>query len=226
MSFRVIEKRPCRTCPYRTDVPVGTWHAEEFVKLLKNDRKDADALHPTLGATYGCHKYGKVDGEKSFCAGWLLDQRRRNYPALQLRLRFLREPGLFEEVHAVEGAGLDLYPSIEDMCAANGPAMTVEIELSLDEITVLWVLGACGYPMGPATLARYSGLGEVAVATAVVVLTRAGLVTIEFPGGTSRLATLTPAGEIHADIIISAEEMRHRETRAAAILRMEAHRVS
>lgn len=112
-KLEIIEKKPCQTCPYRRDVPTGTWHPEEFVKLARNDRND-------FGALYGCHKYGKSEGARSFCAGWLLDQRRRGYPAMQLRLRVITQPGMLEEVESISADGLDLYPSIAAMCAANG----------------------------------------------------------------------------------------------------------
>lgn len=56
---------------------------------------------------------------QSFCAGWLLDQRRRNYPSLQLRVRMLDDVFAQQVVETLTDAGLELFPSIKDMCIAN-----------------------------------------------------------------------------------------------------------
>ena len=93
MSFSFIEASPCQTCPYRQDAPLGSWDPQHFVDVLRHD-------HP-MGAMWGCHKYARKQVQ-SFCAGWLLDQLRRNYPSLQLRVRML------DDVFAqqVESAGV------------------------------------------------------------------------------------------------------------------------
>lgn len=55
-------KRPCGSCPYRQDAPVGLWHPEEYHKLPEYDL-------PTIEqpkAVFGCHQQ---DGH--LCAGWV-----------------------------------------------------------------------------------------------------------------------------------------------------------
>lgn len=52
---------PCGSCPYRTDVPSGIWHASEYAKL---PAYDADTPHQPPGV-FLCHQ---VDGH--ICAGW------------------------------------------------------------------------------------------------------------------------------------------------------------
>lgn len=111
--MKILERQPCKTCPYRQDTPVGIWHPAEFAKLAASDRHDFSPL-------YACHKYGKAEAsDRSMCAGWLLDQMRRNVPSLMLRIKLL-DGVLAEQAVAVTDGGHDLYPSIADMCRANG----------------------------------------------------------------------------------------------------------
>lgn len=53
---------PCRSCPYRRDVPSGIWAAEEYQKLPLYDGETMDQL-PAL---FYCHQQ---DGK--LCAGWV-----------------------------------------------------------------------------------------------------------------------------------------------------------
>lgn len=53
---------PCRSCPYRRDVPSGIWHAEEYAKLPPYDRETG--FQPT--SVFLCHQQ---DGRA--CAGWV-----------------------------------------------------------------------------------------------------------------------------------------------------------
>lgn len=110
MSFSFIQTSPCLTCPYRQDVRLGLWDPQHFVDVLRND-------HP-MGALWGCHKYARKQVQ-GFCAGWLLDQRRRNYPSLQLRVRMLDDVFAQQVAETLTDAGLELFPSIKDMCMAN-----------------------------------------------------------------------------------------------------------
>lgn len=112
MAFEFIERSPCSTCPYRQDAKLALWDPQYFVDLLRHD------LEP-LGAMYGCHKYARQE-RKSFCAGWLLDQRRRRFPNMGLRLRLMTNETLGEAVLSVlSDGGHALYPSLEAMCRAN-----------------------------------------------------------------------------------------------------------
>lgn len=57
-----VAKRPCGTCPYRTDVPSGVWAANEYDKLPEYD----GPMHTQPPARFDCHQR---DGH--LCAGWL-----------------------------------------------------------------------------------------------------------------------------------------------------------
>ncbi len=58
---RAPADRPCGSCPYRTDVPSGIWHPDEYVKLPEYDLPTA--LQPI--GVFLCHQQdGRV------CAGW------------------------------------------------------------------------------------------------------------------------------------------------------------
>jgi len=107
---RAFALEPCGSCPYRKDVVVGTWHAEEFENLLAHD---AD---PIRGAVFGCHRFRLRPEDSDVCAGWFLDQQRRGFPSIQLRLALMRAP---TEPTVTDG-GHPLYPSMKAMCAANG----------------------------------------------------------------------------------------------------------
>lgn len=57
----VPAKAPCRSCPYRKDVPSGVWAEDEYAKLPDYDR---DTPSQPTGVFY-CHQQdGRV------CAGW------------------------------------------------------------------------------------------------------------------------------------------------------------
>ena len=113
MSFIFVERTPCSSCPYRQDVPTGVWDPQHFLDVLKADAE------PFRGAMWGCHKYVKKE-EQSFCAGWLLDQRRRNFPSIQLRLRMMTDDALARDLcEVLTDQGHTLYDSINDMCRAN-----------------------------------------------------------------------------------------------------------
>jgi Family of unknown function (DUF6283) len=52
---------PCRTCPYRRDVPSGVWQSDEYAKLADYDRPTGEQP----AGVFLCHQQdGRV------CAGW------------------------------------------------------------------------------------------------------------------------------------------------------------
>lgn len=104
--------QPCASCPYRRDAELAKWSAEEFKRLLEHD---AD---PLRGAVYGCHGTAKLP-EPDVCAGWLLDQKRRSAPAIQLRLELHRNPEARAHYERVTDGGHALYDSIEEMVETN-----------------------------------------------------------------------------------------------------------
>ena len=73
-------REPCESCPYRKDAPIKKWDRAEFEDLLAHDANELG------GAVYGCHGTKKRVEGPSVCAGWLLDQQRRDFPSIQLRL--------------------------------------------------------------------------------------------------------------------------------------------
>jgi hypothetical protein len=101
---------PCGSCPYRRDVPVDTWDACEFERVLEHDRNEVG------GSVFGCHKFRLRPKEADVCAGWFLDQQKRGYPSIRLRMLLMK---CTEEPKVTDG-GHPLYESIEEMCAANG----------------------------------------------------------------------------------------------------------
>jgi hypothetical protein len=61
-----VAKAPCKSCPYRQDVPSGVWDATEYDKL---PAYDGEILHQLLSggeALFYCHQQ---DGH--LCAGWV-----------------------------------------------------------------------------------------------------------------------------------------------------------
>ena len=59
-------KSPCKSCPYRKDVPSGVWAPEEYVKLLSYDGEIMDQMMQGGHALFMCHQ---KDG--CLCAGWV-----------------------------------------------------------------------------------------------------------------------------------------------------------
>jgi hypothetical protein len=59
-------KAPCRSCPYRRDVPSGIWAADEYDKLPGYDGEIIDQLKAKAGGLFYCHQH---DGR--LCAGWV-----------------------------------------------------------------------------------------------------------------------------------------------------------
>ena len=104
---------PCASCPYRTDAKLEFWHPGEFVNLQEQDANEYG------GAIFGCHGTRKLPEGPSVCAGWLLDQKRRNIPSIQLRLCLMVSEEARDCLEEVNDGGHDLYDSIEEMCEAN-----------------------------------------------------------------------------------------------------------
>jgi len=106
-------REPCAKCPYRKDAPIGLWDPEEFLNLVRND---AD---PIEGRVFGCHGTAKKPEGPSICGGWLLDQKRRGLPSIQLRLDLISSNKAYECLEQITDGGHALYKSIDEMCLAN-----------------------------------------------------------------------------------------------------------
>lgn len=105
---------PCSNCPYRKDAPLRHWDQREFLKLLTEENKE-------LGSLYACHGHGKLNNKKrGFCAGWLLDQKRRNVPSIRLRLMLMTNEEARRALEVVTDGGHKLFRTVKAMCRANG----------------------------------------------------------------------------------------------------------
>ena len=74
-----VMKAPCKTCPYRRDVPSGIWHEHEYAKLPAYDGEIIDQLQARAGGLFMCNQR---DG--NLCAGWLACHGPGNLLALRL----------------------------------------------------------------------------------------------------------------------------------------------
>jgi hypothetical protein len=116
--------RPCENCPYRKDAPRRLWHRTEFEKVLMSEVDE-------FGKIFNCHKQQELPAaERGFCAGWLLDQKKRGVPSIALRMELITAPDAgpaFDKVHA---KGLKLFKDVETMCKANGIGQKTIVRLS------------------------------------------------------------------------------------------------
>lgn len=113
--MKLETKSPCASCPYRKDAQLKLWHRSEFENLLAQDQNEV------MGGIFACHKYRhRPAEEQNFCAGWLLDQKRRRYPSIQLRLTFSVMGVTADQLDEITDGGHELYPSVKAMCLANG----------------------------------------------------------------------------------------------------------
>jgi hypothetical protein len=72
-------RAPCRSCPYRRDVPSGVWAADEYDKLPGYDGTMADQITAGAAGLFMCHQQ---DGK--LCAGWVGCHGPDNLAALRL----------------------------------------------------------------------------------------------------------------------------------------------
>lgn len=72
-------KAPCKSCPYRRDVPSGVWAASEYEKLPSYDGEIMQQLVRGGAALFMCHQQ---DG--CLCAGWVGTHGPNNLLALRM----------------------------------------------------------------------------------------------------------------------------------------------
>ncbi len=77
--MKTCAKAPCKTCPYRRDVPSGLWAKEEYAKLKLYDGTTGEQLEKGAVAVFDCHQR---DG--MMCAGWIATHDARHLLALRL----------------------------------------------------------------------------------------------------------------------------------------------
>jgi len=70
---------PCKSCPYRRDVPSGVWHQSEYDKLTRYDGEILDQVLKGASNLFLCHQR---DGQ--LCAGWVAAHGPDNLLALRL----------------------------------------------------------------------------------------------------------------------------------------------
>lgn len=93
--IRTCAKAPCKTCPYRRDVPSGVWAKEEYEKLKTYDGSIADQVSNGALGRFDCHQR---DGK--LCAGWIATHRADRLLAIRMMDNEASEE-LFEYVSPV-----------------------------------------------------------------------------------------------------------------------------
>ena len=108
--------RPCENCPYRKDAPKKLWHPTEFVRVLANE-----APVDGVGTVFSCHKQATLPPkQRGLCAGWALDQKKRDVPSIAMRLALSRMADPRAYMASLNSKGLKLYRTVQSMCRANG----------------------------------------------------------------------------------------------------------
>lgn len=74
-----VAKAPCKSCPYRQDVPSGVWAEEEYDKLPNYDGEIIEQVEKGGMGLFMCHQ-----GDGNLCAGWLATHGTDNLLALRL----------------------------------------------------------------------------------------------------------------------------------------------
>lgn len=83
-------KAPCKSCPYRKDVPSGIWAPEEYEKLPSFDGEIVEQLMKDGTALFLCHQQNN-----SLCSGWLGCHGPENLLAMRLHHEHV-EPETFD----------------------------------------------------------------------------------------------------------------------------------
>ena len=74
-----------------------------------------------MGAVYQCHQERKLDeSEHRPCAGWAIDQKKRNLPSLALRMLLMKSDEACDWLRRLNKKEKGLFRSLGAMCKANG----------------------------------------------------------------------------------------------------------
>jgi hypothetical protein len=95
-------KAPCKTCPYRRDVPSGLWAREEYEKLPGYDGEPFQQLEKGALGRFDCHQR---DG--NMCAGWIATHGAENLLALRLARNIAPEVIGYKSPVPVFGSGAE-----------------------------------------------------------------------------------------------------------------------
>jgi hypothetical protein len=90
MTGKKVAKAPCKSCPYRKDVPSGVWHASEYDKLPLYDGEIIEQVIKGATQLFDCHQ---KDGH--LCAGWVGTHGARNLLAGRLHANEL-DPSVWD----------------------------------------------------------------------------------------------------------------------------------
>ncbi|QSY98577.1 hypothetical protein J2J97_32245 (plasmid) [Rhizobium bangladeshense] len=81
---------PCKSCPYRKDVPSGVWTEDEYGKLPAYDGSPAEQFMQGGSALFLCHQRNNA-----LCSGWLGCHGPDNLVALRLHHQHVK-PEVFD----------------------------------------------------------------------------------------------------------------------------------
>lgn len=81
---------PCKSCPYRRDVPSGVWSANEYQKLPAYDGEMVEQLAHGGTGLFLCHQRNNA-----LCSGWLACHGPGNLIAMRLHAGHV-EPAAFD----------------------------------------------------------------------------------------------------------------------------------
>lgn len=98
-------KAPCKTCPYRKDVPSGIWAESEYRKLPAYDADHGKQLGNGARYRFDCHQ---DDGH--LCAGWVGTHGANNLISLRLQAAHI-DPSVWDYVSPVP-----LFKSGQEAC--------------------------------------------------------------------------------------------------------------
>lgn len=83
-------KAPCKTCPYRRDVPSGVWVKEEYEKLKTYDGEIGEQMMKGATAVFLCHQR-----DNNLCAGWIATHGADTLLAVRLHSKYI-DPSVYE----------------------------------------------------------------------------------------------------------------------------------
>lgn len=81
-----VMKAPCKSCPYRCDVPSGVWAENEYDKLPQYDGEIIEQVMKGGTALFLCHQR-----DNNLCAGWLATHGSDNLLAMRLHAHQVKE---------------------------------------------------------------------------------------------------------------------------------------
>lgn len=103
----IHRRQPCEHCPWRSDLPPGTFPAQAY-------RHSANTAADAAFSTFACHMSGSR--QPAVCAGFLLRNAEHN-----LGVRLAVNTGRYDPAGVSDG-GFPLYDSYRAMAIANGVA--------------------------------------------------------------------------------------------------------